>query len=75
MEQQKAKDLYLKGVLLERQGYCYEAVEFFRQSLRLVPDIEKYIDLNRDLDSSSHVTDGSIPYGFEEVCYIADCKF
>lgn len=65
--QNKAKQLYLKGVQLEREGYCYEAIEFFRQALKLVPDIEKQVDVNVDLGSAT--SDSIIVPGVEEVGY------
>ena len=67
-KQIKAKQLYLKGMLLEREGYCYEAIEYFRQALKLVPDIEKSIDVNIDFGSSASGP-GAIP-GLEEVRHV-----
>ncbi|XP_029841796.3 F-box only protein 9 isoform X2 [Ixodes scapularis] len=37
---EKAKQLYLKGVLAERSGRMYDAISYYRQALQKVPDIE-----------------------------------
>jgi len=66
-KQIEAKQLYVKGMQLERGGYCYEAIEYFRQALRLVPDIEKHIGVNIDLGDSSSATGNLIIPGLEEV--------
>jgi len=66
-KQNKAKQLYLKGMQLERDGYCYEAIEYFRQALKLVPDIENCIDVNIDLGPSSSAAGNLIIPGVEEV--------
>ena len=66
-KQIKAKQLYLKGMQLEREGYCYEAIEYFRLALKLVPDIEKHIDVNVDFGPSSSVTGNMGIPGLEEV--------
>uniref|UniRef100_A0A1B6DUW8 F-box only protein 9 n=1 Tax=Clastoptera arizonana TaxID=38151 RepID=A0A1B6DUW8_9HEMI len=36
----KAKDLFLKGVEHEQKGKLYEAIQFYRRAVQLVPDIE-----------------------------------
>lgn len=66
-KQIRAKQLYLKGMQLEREGYCYEAIEYFRQALKLVPDIEKHIDFKLDPGSSSSAAGNSSIPGLEEV--------
>lgn len=66
-KQIRAKQLYLKGMQLEREGYCYEAIEYFRQALKLVPDIEKHIDFKLDPGSSSSASGNSCIPGLEEV--------
>ena len=60
-----AKKLYLRGVQLEREGYCYEAIEYFRQALKVAPDIEKHIDIRNDT-SCTPLSDSSNILGFEE---------
>lgn len=43
---QHASSLYLKGSELERTGYCFEAIEYYRRALKLVPDIEDKIEFS-----------------------------
>ena len=35
-----ARDLYLKGVAAERSGESYQAMVYYRQATKLVPDID-----------------------------------
>jgi len=41
-----ATTYYLKGCELERTGYCFEAIEYYRRALKLVPDIENKIEFS-----------------------------
>lgn len=66
--QSTAKQMYLRGVQLEREGYCYEAIEYFRQALKVAPDIEKHVDIRNDTFLSSS-TDNQI-LGFQKVCIV-----
>jgi F-box protein 9 len=36
----QAKKLFLKGVENEQSGKLYEAIQFYRRAVQLVPDIE-----------------------------------
>lgn len=36
----QAKDLFLKGVENEQNGKLYEAIQYYRRAVQLVPDIE-----------------------------------
>eukprot|EP00116_Pleurobrachia_bachei_P005309 sb/3465571/ len=61
----RAKKLYLKGVELEREGMCYEAIEFFRQALKLVPDLEKHVDVRKELENFNPSSSSSSSTGLE----------
>ena len=63
----RAKKLYLKGVELEREGMCYEAIEFFRQALKLVPDLEKHVDVTKELENFNPSSSSSTGLEFYEV--------
>ena len=65
--QSTAKQLYMRGVQLEREGYCYEAIEYFRHAFKLDPDIEKHIDIRNDFCTNTS-TDNPHILGFQEVC-------
>ncbi|XP_044262113.1 F-box only protein 9 [Tribolium madens] len=43
-DETQAKKLFLKGVELEKSGKLYEAIQFYRRAVQLVPDIEFRID-------------------------------
>lgn len=40
----QAKRLFLRGSELERSGKLYEAIQFYRRAVQLVPDIEFRLD-------------------------------
>jgi hypothetical protein len=40
----KAKTLFLSGVEMEKAGQLYEAIQFYRRAVQLVPDIEFRLD-------------------------------
>ena len=40
----KAKTYFLNGVEMEKNGKLYEAIQFYRRAVQLVPDIESRID-------------------------------
>lgn len=40
----QAKVLFLKGIELERSGKLYEAIQFYKRAVQLVPDIEIRLD-------------------------------
>lgn len=40
----QAKRLFLKGSEMERSGKLYEAIQFYRRAMQLVPDIEFRLD-------------------------------
>ena len=63
----RAKKLYLRGVELEREGMCYEAIEFFRQALKLVPDLEKHVDVRKELENQTASASSSTGMEFYEV--------
>ena len=70
----RAKQLYLKGVELEREGMCYEAIEFFRQALKLVPDLEKQVDMRKELENFNPPSSSSPGLEFYEVTIIVDIR-
>ncbi|XP_018335122.1 F-box only protein 9 [Agrilus planipennis] len=39
-----AKELFLKGIEMEKCGKLYEAIQFYRRAVQLVPDIEFRLD-------------------------------
>lgn len=51
-EEDKAMYLFGKGVLLEQQGRHYEAIQFYRMSMQLDPDIEFKMDAGTVSNSS-----------------------
>ncbi|XP_071966276.1 F-box only protein 9-like [Antedon mediterranea] len=42
-KEQKAEKLFLEGVAAERVGHLYDAISFYSQAIKLVPDIESKI--------------------------------
>lgn len=42
--EEKAKMLFLQGVSSEQNGMLYEAIEYYRRAMQIVPDIERKID-------------------------------
>lgn len=40
----QAKNLFLKGIEMEKSGKFYEAIQFYRRAVQLVPDIEFRLD-------------------------------
>lgn len=38
--EEQARKLFLKGVEMERSGKLYEAIQFYRRAVQIVPDIE-----------------------------------
>lgn len=42
--EQDARKLFLKGIDMERAGKLYEAIQFYRRAVQIVPDIEFKID-------------------------------
>lgn len=52
-KEQKAAKLFLRGVQLEGQKFMYDAIQFYKQAIQLVPDIE------------SKINDFNAPSGFE----------
>ncbi|CAH0552550.1 unnamed protein product [Brassicogethes aeneus] len=42
--EEKAKSLFLKGIEMERSGKLYEAIQFYRRAVQIVPDIEFRLD-------------------------------
>nr|XP_022919691.1 F-box only protein 9 [Onthophagus taurus] len=53
-----AKNLFLKGVDLEKSGKLYEAIQFYRRAVQLVPDIEfRLEELKRKPKEQLPVTD------------------
>eukprot|EP00112_Aurelia_sp_Birch-Aquarium-sp1_P006964 Seg1760.1 transcript_id=Seg1760.1/GoldUCD/mRNA.D3Y31 product="F-box only protein 9" protein_id=Seg1760.1/GoldUCD/D3Y31 len=52
--EERAAKLFLKGVQMERQKMMYEAIQFYKQAIHLVPDIE-----SRIADYSSKLGDES----------------
>lgn len=40
----KAKRLFVKGIEMERAGKLYEAIQFYRKAVQIVPDIEFKLD-------------------------------
>ncbi|KAF5284489.1 hypothetical protein FQA39_LY17024 [Lamprigera yunnana] len=40
-----AQRLFLKGAEMEKSGHLYEAIQFYRRAVQLVPDIEFRIDI------------------------------
>lgn len=43
-DETKARRLFLKGIDMERSGKVYEAIQFYRRAVQLVPDIEFRLD-------------------------------
>ncbi|XP_050349160.1 F-box only protein 9 [Nymphalis io] len=48
-EEEKAKKLFLGGVELERAGKLYEAIQHYKKSIQIVPDIERRLFNELDL--------------------------
>ncbi|XP_072038029.1 F-box only protein 9-like [Amphiura filiformis] len=49
-QEEKAKCLFMEGVISERKGQMYEAIQYYRHAIQLVPDIESRIS---DFSSSN----------------------
>lgn len=43
-KEKQAKKLFLKGIEMERHGKLYEAIQYYRRAVQLVPDIEFRIE-------------------------------
>ncbi|XP_068623415.1 F-box only protein 9 isoform X2 [Battus philenor] len=39
-DEEKAKQLFLRGVELERSGKLYEAIQHYKRSMQIIPDVE-----------------------------------
>ncbi|PVD32500.1 hypothetical protein C0Q70_07939 [Pomacea canaliculata] len=62
--EEEAKKLFLQGMQAEQNGHMYEAVQFYRHAMQLVPDIEFKIDFPqnrnpRERQDSESSMDGS----------------
>ncbi|GBP52503.1 F-box only protein 9 [Eumeta japonica] len=55
-EEEKAKQLFLRGVELERSGKLYEAVQHYKRAVQLLPDVETR--LYHSLDYRSETPEG-----------------
>jgi F-box protein 9 len=56
----QAKILFLKGVENEQNGKLYEAIQFYRRAVQLVPDIEfRLYDANKVKPRERQETDNS----------------
>ncbi|KAH9629515.1 hypothetical protein HF086_015845 [Spodoptera exigua] len=40
-DEEKAKQLFLSGIEMERRGRLYEAIQHYKYSLQILPDVEK----------------------------------
>lgn len=41
----KAKQFFMKGIEMEKAGKMYEAIQFYRRAVQIVPDIEFKVDI------------------------------
>lgn len=41
----KARHFFLKGIEMEKAGKMYEAIQFYRRAVQIVPDIEFKVDI------------------------------
>lgn len=41
----KAKTFFIKGIEMEKAGKMYEAIQFYRRAVQIVPDIEFKVDI------------------------------
>lgn len=60
----KAKALFMQGMQAEQDGALYEAIQYYRRAMQLVPDIESKIDFfqnksSRERQDSESSIDGS----------------
>lgn len=44
----QAKQLFLRGTELERSGKLYEAVQYYKKAVQLLPDVEARLYQNND---------------------------
>ncbi|KAM4607955.1 F-box only protein 9 [Polymixia lowei] len=51
VQEEKARELFLKAVEEEQNGAVYEAIKYYRRSMQLVPDIEFKINYGRPSDT------------------------
>lgn len=45
-DESKAKSFFIKGIEMEKAGQMYEAIQFYRRAVQIVPDIEFKVDVN-----------------------------
>lgn len=44
-KESKAKHFFIKGIEMEKAGKMYEAIQFYRKAVQIVPDIEFKVDV------------------------------
>ena len=70
-KEEKARALYKEGMKLEREGYCYEAMEYYRRALQLVPDLDQQIDIETTSEIAETQAESSSQFlDFQQVIII-----
>lgn len=67
----QAKSLFLKGTEMERGGKLYEAIQYYRRAVQLVPDVEFRLDDSK-LKQKEIVNSNDIDQG--NICIFTICK-
>ncbi|CAG4946115.1 unnamed protein product [Colias eurytheme] len=63
-DEEKAKDLFLRGVEMERGGKLYEAIQHYKRAIQILPDVESRLYDGSDMRMDTPVEESET----EEIC-------
>lgn len=72
-DESKAKTLFIKGIEMEKEGKMYEAIQFYRRAVQIVPDIEFKVDITPKIKPKEHLTDNADVGKWKH--FVFYCKF
>ncbi|XP_045767310.1 F-box only protein 9 [Maniola jurtina] len=64
-DEEKAKQLFIRGVELERGGKLYEAIQHYKRAIQILPDVETRLYEGSELRADTPEEE----YEIEEVCH------